>query len=243
MPIRDLLDALDALDTFNRLADLTALFPHLRSRRGGGFAPSIDVGWNPMLLRLLAQIDAAAASAAGEIGIVEVKEKFGLLRIYLDLGAPNAMLRDRCDALVRKAEAESAQRCQFCGAMGEVVRSRTFLSVLCAAHETIRTTGETTRAPRLSAHARLRLAGRFDAGNWREVRPLSGGALLRAHAVDEGFAFAVSLRADPEGAGAPSVVTAALGNADGSLLDIWGDDVMSREADLAARIEAEVRGC
>ena len=242
MPSVDLFETLDALDRGDPLPDFAALFPHLHSS-GGPFIATVDVGWTAMVLRLLARLDATAGAAGATLSIMQVKEKFGLLRVYLDLGGSDRTLRDRCETLVAEAEAESAHRCQRCGARGELAPDRSYLAVLCARHqENSRARPAMRPGPTLSAHARLRLARLLGAGDWREVQPPHGGALLRARIVDGDVAFAISLRAEPGDAAAPLVVAAALTQADGSVLTLPTHELMDREADLAARVAAELRG-
>ena len=66
-------------------------------------------------------------------------------------------------------------------------------------------------------------------------------ALLRARLVEDGVAFAISLRGNPRDAARPQVVAAALYRDHGSALEIPGEAVMAREADLAARIAAALQ--
>lgn len=239
----DLFDALDTLDSGQPLADLAAVFPNLRAAHGdsGGFKAAADVGWNAMILRLLARLDSTASHADTTIPITQVKEKFGLLRVYLDLGHADPSLQTTCDALIAEAEAESACRCQRCGAVGEMAQDRRYLVVLCKHHRHSRADAATAPAPELSAHTRLRLAARFGAESWHEVRSPFAAPLLRARLVEDGVAFAVSLRAVPRDPARPKVVVAALCHDDGSALHISGQTVMAREADLADRVAAEMQ--
>ena len=55
----------------------------------------------------------------------QIKEKFGLLRIYLRCGT------DEDYALVREAEKQSATICENCGAPGEVRSLWGWLTCLC----------------------------------------------------------------------------------------------------------------
>ena len=239
----DLFDALDTLDSGQPLADLAAVFPNLRAAHGGssGFGAAADVGWTSMILRLLARLDSTASHAGTTIPITEVKEKFGLLRVYLDLGDADRSLQTRCDALIADAEAESACRCQRCGALGEMAQDRRYLVVLCQHHRQSCAGVVAAAAPELSAHTRLHLAARFGAEGWHEVRSPFAAPLLRARLVEDDVAFAISLRGNPRDAARPQVVAAALYHDDGSALEIPGEAVMVREADLAARIAAALQ--
>lgn len=236
MLISDLIDALDALDSSGRLR-VDGPFPHLRFGFGGYFNAPCDVGWNPMFLRMFAEIETAAALAKE---IINLKAVLGLRLDKFDRLTGSVTLPKSCRTLKRKFNAEAAHRCELCGARGEQVMSRPFESVRCALHVESSGMAETSRPPTLSAHIRMPLAGRFGARDWREVQPPSNRSFQRAYVVDEGVAFAVSLRADPKGAAVPSVVATALTNADGSVLGLWGKKLLDREADLAARIAASL---
>lgn len=78
----------------------------------------------------LAEPIVAAAEAAG-VGVDQIKEKFGGLRIYLDNGTDE--LYKLCD----DAERESLKTCQECGQRGTTTTSGWRLT-LCDTHHTKR---------------------------------------------------------------------------------------------------------
>jgi len=240
MPLSELFDALEALDGGGAAPKLTVLFPNLGFARDAVGGVAVGDGWHTPLLRLLGRLDVAAGRAGCPVVVRQMKEKFGLLRVYVDLDNADLALRDKCRALLDEAEAESRHRCLRCGDRGELSRDRGYTVVLCPRHRHSRAAA--SPAPTLSAHVRLRLAARFGVRDWRELQSHFGPLLLRARIVDDGLAFALSLRGGPNDPTRPHVVAAALAHADGGVLELSGDVLLEREADLAARIATAVRG-
>ena len=81
-------------------------------------------GWQPLIKRLFD--DLFALGWDGQI--TQIKEKFGLLRLYLTTSA-NSEMRER----VRAAEEESGSTCRVCGQPGEL-RYGGWIKVLCDEH-------------------------------------------------------------------------------------------------------------
>ncbi len=70
----------------------------------------INMGWSEIIKTAVAELEAIGKADQ----IVQVKEKFGGLRIYLN------EYSDEINAIVRKAEKAAAQVCQMCGSNDEV---------------------------------------------------------------------------------------------------------------------------
>ena len=90
-------------------------------------AGSVDVGW----LQLLADLHQQLHAIDPGYQVRQVKEKFGMLRVYLDASAPE--LADAVDDAVDEAERRSAETCERCGAAG-VLRGGGWLKMLCDEH-------------------------------------------------------------------------------------------------------------
>lgn len=83
-------------------------------------------GWFNLMLEASIELEKFDVQA------VQVKEKFGTLRLYL--AGPDCR-DERVDAIVRRAEARSAVECEDCGAAGER-RGGGYIQTLCDAHYT-----------------------------------------------------------------------------------------------------------
>jgi hypothetical protein len=94
-------------------------FPALYQNRDRGIVKSamtwgfcVGDGWFPIIWRLsqklepIAQVDGLRAE--------QVKEKFGSLRFYTNIDAPEI------DAAIEEAERESARTCEKCGEPGKI---------------------------------------------------------------------------------------------------------------------------
>lgn len=60
--------------------------------------------------------------------IVQIKEKFGTLRVYVQTVDPDV------DAPIKIAEAESARACQVCGCRGRMRKIGRWYATLCGVH-------------------------------------------------------------------------------------------------------------
>jgi hypothetical protein len=99
----------------------------------------IDImpGWRPVLERLLERLESEiAAQPIGErdrFRIVQIKEKFGRLTIYLDAESTPAMR-----AAIDEAGEVSTRTCEVCGARGELQQRNGWWAPRCKQHETWR---------------------------------------------------------------------------------------------------------
>ena len=91
-------------------------------------------GWRPILGRLLERLEGAIvrqpAEARGDFRIVQIKQKFGRLRVYLSRTATPEMR-----VAIDEAEAESTVTCEVCSSPGQIVDRNGWTSVKCADHE------------------------------------------------------------------------------------------------------------
>jgi hypothetical protein len=78
---------------------------------------AVGPGWHAVLLRLHEQLGAVCP----EYHVVDVKEKFGGLRVYIETAEGST--RGSLVSLIRAAEADASVLCEFCGAPGRA-RSR-----------------------------------------------------------------------------------------------------------------------
>lgn len=105
-------------------ADPLEPYAHLMTR---AFDVSPPPGWVPLVVRLLARIDATLACEDREgFSISQVKEKFAQLRVYHNGG-------DAIEAMVDEADAEARRTCQVCGLPGKR-QPGGWLAVLCDDH-------------------------------------------------------------------------------------------------------------
>lgn len=75
-------------------------------------------GWVPAVLKAIAVCEAEG------VGIVQIKQKFGGLRIY------TGKFTEKTDAAIRLAEEVCAKTCEQCGAPGKL-RGGVFVRTLC----------------------------------------------------------------------------------------------------------------
>ena len=91
-------------------------------------------GWRPILGRLLEQLECAIVQqpveAQGDFRIIQIKQKFGRLRVYLSKTATPDMR-----AAIDEAEEESTTTCEVCSVPGQLVDRNGWTSVKCADHE------------------------------------------------------------------------------------------------------------
>jgi hypothetical protein len=94
-----------------------------------GFA--VGNGWFGILDEMATEIEQTCAATRCELPtVLQIKEKFGLLRIYVS-GADDAV-----DAIITRAEERSAVTCEDCGSPGHLCRRDGWMRTLCDAHDT-----------------------------------------------------------------------------------------------------------
>jgi len=81
----------------------------------------IEKGWEPIVEKAAA----ALKELDDSIELMQVKEKFGGLRMYTN------SYSDEVDAILREAEEEASNTCEFCGATEQVSCKGSWLKTLC----------------------------------------------------------------------------------------------------------------
>jgi hypothetical protein len=140
----------------DRIAELKTRYPDLFA--GPHVGHHVPPGWLSIVSELCAQIDGALAEAERPcVHFTQIKEKLGGLRAYLNIAplrvdlfggadspgmsgyfgeSETPSLFKRLSPLIHAAEAESYQRCVFCGAAGRLRREdRCWVLTLCDRHD------------------------------------------------------------------------------------------------------------
>lgn len=86
-------------------------------------------GWGSLLRSLV--VDLLVMGWDGSI--VQVKEKFGGLRFYINVVESDIF--DKVHKRIGKAEKESEKTCEICGTRGKQVTIRYYIQTLCKKHE------------------------------------------------------------------------------------------------------------
>jgi hypothetical protein len=96
----------------------------------------INAGWRPILERLLGRLEALIGAqpmdARDRFRVLQIKEKFGRLTVYLANSTPDM------DVAIQEAADESTRTCEVCGAAGELKERDYWWSPRCEAHESWR---------------------------------------------------------------------------------------------------------
>jgi hypothetical protein len=82
-----------------------------------------EAGWDGLITRLGERLITLEVL---DLRVVQVKEKFGTLRCYVVGG------NDEVSAMIRQAEVESSETCEWCGSQGDLRKSdRGYFLTLC----------------------------------------------------------------------------------------------------------------
>jgi hypothetical protein len=96
----------------------------------------INAGWRPILERLLGRLEAEIAAQPMDdrdrFRVLQIKEKFGRLTVYLADSTPDM------DAAIQAAADESTRTCEVCGAPGQLKQRDYWWAPRCKGHETWR---------------------------------------------------------------------------------------------------------
>jgi hypothetical protein len=91
-------------------------------------------GWKPIIVRLLGRLSLLVEELPTDerrtFAVVEIRQKFGTLTVYLS-GGPTPAMSEAIDA----AREASTVTCEVCGAPGTLAERRGWTSVKCEAHE------------------------------------------------------------------------------------------------------------
>lgn len=95
-------------------------------------------GWFGILEETCQKLQALSDESGVKIEFAQIKEKFGTLTIYLDVGetlnSPSVIYNKAYD-IVREADIKSARVCEKCGAPGNL-RYGSWIMTLCDEHYT-----------------------------------------------------------------------------------------------------------
>lgn len=92
-------------------------------------------GWFPIVAGLCLEIDRVLGEHRPSFHWVQIKEKFGTLRLHFDLeGAPEP-LRKSLQGLLSQAGQESARCCMVCGEPARLSYQGGWMVTVCEVHE------------------------------------------------------------------------------------------------------------
>jgi hypothetical protein len=122
-------------------SQLIARYPDLFNQEINGRVtrpghPMVGDGWRDLVETAIGRIATAVAAApSGSVGISQIKEKFGALRLYWH--GRNNLPEATCAAVeeaIYLAEARSACTCETCGAEGRLYNKSGYLFTACEEH-------------------------------------------------------------------------------------------------------------
>jgi hypothetical protein len=95
--------------------------------------PEVDDGWADLIDRAVERIAEAAKAGRSPVRIVQIKEKYGELRIYTDRVDDTATAA-AVDEAIALATARSACTCEVCGAEGRLHERGDIFATACEHH-------------------------------------------------------------------------------------------------------------
>ncbi|MCO5099242.1 MAG: hypothetical protein M9884_17500 [Rhodocyclaceae bacterium] len=124
------------------LATLIARYPRLFGAGPRHPGSWVEPGWAGIVDALFRRIDERLATEPTvRFETVQVKEKFGRLRVYFELetsdidgSAQLALLREEIGRYVEEAGARSLRTCARCGSAGTASRNNGVVATLCERH-------------------------------------------------------------------------------------------------------------
>lgn len=106
---------------------------HMLSKFDDKFPPHIYVG--PGWIHIIAKLHNAVFFMSPNYELVQVKQKFGGLRYYVNLNLDNnqnqTISADIINVLIRYAEIQASQTCEECGEPGELNKSNYWYRTVC----------------------------------------------------------------------------------------------------------------
>ncbi len=89
---------------------------------------TVNAGWYPLLVRLHRRLSAVT----DDFTYAQIKEKFGVLRCYLNYGdSVDDFTWSLCELLVDATTDESSTVCEFCGDRGETRYDLSWVKTTC----------------------------------------------------------------------------------------------------------------
>ena len=98
------------------------------------FGVSTNPGWYPLVEKLLLDFR-ALPQEDGVVLINQIKEKFGGLRVYVEVSGSDDF-KERVRDMIEQAEKEASRTCEFCSNPG-VLRTPGWMRVTCEKHSKI----------------------------------------------------------------------------------------------------------
>ena len=122
-------------DTYSEAIRLhNETFEPFRDMFKQSFGVSTNPGWYPMVEKLLLDIRALPKDD-GLVRINQIKEKFGGLRVYVEVSG-SGDFKERVRGMIDQAEKQASRTCEFCSNPG-VLRSAGWMRVTCEKHSKI----------------------------------------------------------------------------------------------------------
>jgi hypothetical protein len=122
-------------DTYSEAIRLhNETFEPFRDMFKQSFGVSTNPGWYPMVEKLLLDIRALPKDD-GLVRINQIKEKFGGLRVYVEVSG-SGDFKERVRGMIEQAEMTAYRTCEFCSNPG-VLRSAGWMRVTCEKHSKI----------------------------------------------------------------------------------------------------------
>ena len=115
-----------------RLHDET--FESFRDMFKQSFGVSTNPGWYPLVEKHLLDFR-ALPQEDGVVRINHIKEKFGGLRVYVEVSGSDDF-KERVRDMIEQAEKEASRTCEFCSNPG-VLRTPGWMRVTCEKHSKI----------------------------------------------------------------------------------------------------------
>jgi hypothetical protein len=100
--------------------------------RGGAY-PEVGDGWADLVSRAVQRISNASKAGRSPVHIVQVKEKYGTLRVYTEM-IEDAATAAAVEEAISLAKARSACTCEVCGAEGCLRERGDVFATACDEH-------------------------------------------------------------------------------------------------------------
>jgi hypothetical protein len=124
MTVEHSMHLIESYPSLFRLADAPPV-PSSRPFAREGFA--VGDGWFAIISKLSAKL-----SADPNLVVSQIKEKFGLLRVYFEMSPlPPSEIEEATDIALAEAVAESRITCEWCGKPGKNERREDYWSAKC----------------------------------------------------------------------------------------------------------------
>ena len=97
---------------------------------------SIDIGWYPIIAEACGDITNVIDATPGlRVDVVQIKEKFGGLRFYMDINGASEETIEVIHKIADWAENEASRTCEVCGEPGSVHSPKGWWKTVCQKHK------------------------------------------------------------------------------------------------------------